>query len=264
MKVFSKEYSIKKDNINEIPKYINENNENNVEVKLYFENGYYNMKNLEIDTFDFNVDKNISFIGRPQGTRFDFGKERKGAMKIVFIEGKGHKLTIENIIFENYKSQDNLFALQITIFTIDFYIEINNCIFRNSITPYIAVVKNTPSTFKIFEHEHILINNCSFLNNNGPLTFVNQYYKDSSKDLIIRVKNSNFSTNNGIIHSSNSKVYFDNCYFSNIQRYNELFSTVFFASNESYNDLEIRNTVFENIDVNEPRPILENNRLNLM
>jgi len=80
--------------------------------------------------YDVSVNENISLIGRTNRTIFDFNNSKRSHFRFFFINRKEVKL--ENIIFENYSSTTVDSVVYVSSRTYDFYIEFNNCTFRNS------------------------------------------------------------------------------------------------------------------------------------
>jgi len=151
-----KQITINKNNFKQLRDILKDKVEDTI---LYFEDEYYNMKYLGHDVVDFYLKSNISFIGRKEGTIFDFRNSRDGALRIQFYN-KGYDFTIENIIIENFKSDSGVFALQYLIYTVDFSVKIKNCTFRNNPFPLIAVVHSSP--IKLEGEDIISIENCNF------------------------------------------------------------------------------------------------------
>jgi len=156
-----KEYTV--NNITDFNQFITKvQHEQDSDVIIYFEDEYYDMSSLDFYIFEFPVNSNISFIGRKQGTIFNYNNDRKGVMKATFNNIKGKKFTIENIIFDNFFNDGGygVSYLIIESYTFDFYFVFNNCTFRNSKSPSLGITKYY-SNLSI-SHENVIFNNCNF------------------------------------------------------------------------------------------------------
>jgi len=129
---------------------------------IYFEDEYYDMSSLDFFVFEFTMNINISFIGRKQGTIFDYNNDKKSIIKTIFNNIKGKMFTIENIIFDNFFNDGGygVSYLIIESYTFDFYFVFNNCTFRNSKSPSLGIIKH--NSILSISHENIIFNNCNF------------------------------------------------------------------------------------------------------
>ena len=160
IKAYTMKYIINDKNFLQLPEIAKKQSEN-YDLIFYFEDEYYDMTNLDVYDIEFTVGSSVKFIGRKEGTIFDYKRYKKGDIKVNFSSGKELNFTIENIIFENFESVE-LKALQFVSKIDDFYFEINNCTFRNGYSHYISLIKED-TVKKIKENRiHAVINNCNF------------------------------------------------------------------------------------------------------
>ncbi|OUM69524.1 hypothetical protein PIROE2DRAFT_2622 [Piromyces sp. E2] len=247
------------------------------ELILYFDDDYYILSNFEYRV-DIIILSNISFIGNKNGTIFDYGNDRRGEFYFTFIEEKGHKVKFENIIFSNYITTNTVYYGYPVIYIYSksylFFVEINNCTFQycthNLIYfDYDVIFNKQPVT-----NEILTITNSKFYNNTERILSVINH-SDKKESVKIKMKGCTFYNNRGLFFGHFVKMIIENCYFSKMDRDSNinLVMGVFFSTGQMpnllykiamfNNDLTIRNSIFENIDVKSDHPLIVTKGLNL-
>ncbi|KAG4085267.1 hypothetical protein H8356DRAFT_1298496 [Neocallimastix lanati (nom. inval.)] len=197
---------------------------------------------------DYSIDvmvlSNITLIGNEKGTEFDYKNGYRGAFSFTCLIGKGETIKFKNIIFKNYLAQNKVYGLKITSTSHNFF-----AIMDNYVKP------------------QVLFNKCKFLNNHGKIIETyrpSEYsYPNIYKSSIVQIKDSIFINNYGVLYSHQSKFILDNCYISELQvdTNEEEDPVVFFFSKFTVNFLDIKNSIFENINVKGPNFIIESDFL---
>ncbi|ORX56014.1 hypothetical protein BCR36DRAFT_395760 [Piromyces finnis] len=259
--VYSKEYIIRNENFPSLRNILN-NYQSDNELILRFVDSYYNMESLNDFSLEVTLTTNISLIGNENRTIFDYRKKNKGVF--IFSIDNAHHIKMENIIFENYSCQGFVFGIRMNINSPNFKLTINNCTFRNN--DHSMFIFEFLYSQLVQEKIHVSFNNCSFYKNVGRLieTFHNEehQYIEIYNSAVVKINNCNFTDNYGIFYSHNSKFIIENSYFSGIQRdINN--SVVFYLSQSSMNHLIIKNSIFENINVNGPYPLIKSDHITL-
>jgi len=155
-----KEYTIKNDTLFiQLPEIIERVLDN--DVIIYFEDEYYEMlSSIDIFSFDVEMTKNVTFVGREGGTVFHYNEDKQGSIKVFFKSEKGKKFTIKNIIFDNFIENFGVSAINVFSYVSEFFVEIINCTFRNNLSPSIRIRKHYSKA--LMNTENVLIDNCKF------------------------------------------------------------------------------------------------------
>ncbi|ORX56027.1 hypothetical protein BCR36DRAFT_280853 [Piromyces finnis] len=223
------------------------NNNQDEELIINFVDDYYNMTLIEAFSIDISLINNVSLIGNINGTVFDYNHQgRKGPFK--FSTEYNYSLTFENIIFTNFNQELESFVyiLAITSKTEQFHVYINNCSFKNN--NYDLILLNFTSSKKIKVDPQIQFNNTEFINNKRKIIHVYHNYLTLSYSQLydnaaIKFKNTRFIKNRGLFQSHFSKFIFENL-------------GALFSSNSEMDKLIFINTIFENINVESPQPLI--------
>ncbi|OUM68069.1 hypothetical protein PIROE2DRAFT_4353 [Piromyces sp. E2] len=181
------------------------------ELILNFVDTYYNMELLNVYTLDVTMISNISLIGNINGTIFDYGKKYKGTFQIII--NKENTLKIQNIIFENFYTQDVVHCIKINAKVPNFKIIISNCTLRNNDHSFFAFDLDYPQ--QVENDFHILFSNCNFYKNIGRIIETHHHeeykYVDIYNSAVLKLNHCNFTDNHGVLYSHNSKFIVENC-----------------------------------------------------
>ncbi|OUM63858.1 hypothetical protein PIROE2DRAFT_9527 [Piromyces sp. E2] len=243
----------------------NNQNNNNNELILEFVDDYYDMlifKRNNIYNIEAAIQSPVIFRGNSKGTVFDYNNDYYGNIDINFDEKKGTLVRYENIIFKNYNpsSQHRVGIATVISHNDDFHLQFYNCTFINIIVNTLVVHINPTNMY--FVEPQILFDKCNFYNNTDIAISVvheNIYLKNISdiyKYFTIKFSFCKFIDNDFYFEYYNNGYIFDNCYFSNpinnIQY--QLFLPL--AKSKNGNILKITNSVFENIYIKSPYPLI--------
>ncbi|OUM68730.1 hypothetical protein PIROE2DRAFT_3415 [Piromyces sp. E2] len=204
--------------------------QNEGELILKFENASYNMKDLEYAT-EFNVETNITFSGNKDGTIFDYNNFKRGKFYISFStkNNNNNKIIVkfENIIFRNYSGGDNYRTkdLYMILITLKIRIDIN-----------------------------IVFENCTFSNNSQDLINFNNF--NVSKVYVIKFEECKFIDNRGLFYSKHIHFIFES--YSD-ERNKSVFLTSYYGNDV----ITINNSVFEDIYIKYPVPLLDINNIKI-
>ncbi|OUM62442.1 hypothetical protein PIROE2DRAFT_11292, partial [Piromyces sp. E2] len=143
--VYSNEYIINDKNFKNLPNILKEIQGNNKNI-LFFEEGYYDISEIDNPSIGLSPLEDISLIGRENGTIFDF-KNTPSSIDINYING--------------------VYALQVHPETYDFYLDIINCTFRNSKVPLLSFMTKNLKIDKnddknLLNDVAVLFDNCQF------------------------------------------------------------------------------------------------------
>jgi len=110
------------------------NTKNDENIILKFDEKYYDLSKFPYEVINIPVTSNITFLGRFDGTVFDFKKNDNGMMKFSNLKDNGNIVKFENIIFKNFGQELNS---DINIFSFNSdtdrnYLKIKNCTFINN------------------------------------------------------------------------------------------------------------------------------------
>ncbi len=140
----------------------NQNDKNGLIIK--FEDMEYDMTKIGYG-FDITVYNDITFIGNNEGIVFDYKNQKKGLFDFTFTNGN-FTLKIENIIFKNAGNmEDNVSTIFVKLLddrnSKNSRIIINNCTFQNNNIPILDLHSNFNQN-EIFK-TIFLFNHCNFL-----------------------------------------------------------------------------------------------------
>ena len=123
---------------------------------------YYDLSMVLFNTASLTILSNTYIIGNPNGTVFDFQYDKHGSAKFNFSKTKGQKLKIENIIFTNFYEPivAESYMLSISSQFDNFYMEFNNCTFKNIYQNILKIVINSNKPTQ--EEPSIIIMNTKF------------------------------------------------------------------------------------------------------
>jgi len=165
---FQKEFIIKNDtNLDKLQTIVNDNQSNDDELVLRFVDPFYNMRSLEY-SIEFTVLSNITFIGNPNGTIFNYNNYNRGTFKFTFSQKNYDKtLKMENIIFEEFahKNNNNMYNKDYHIINVvshffEFRFIIQNCTFRNNKLNILSVSVAKNNSY--YNDTSVYINQCNF------------------------------------------------------------------------------------------------------
>ncbi|OUM67535.1 hypothetical protein PIROE2DRAFT_4938, partial [Piromyces sp. E2] len=203
----------------------------------------------------FNIDiaimTNIKIIGNNNGTVLDFNNKFNGLFTFRIIQNKGETIIIENIVYINLLEENK-----------PRYGNNHGSIFRTEVNCDKSLRTNSTS---------IVFNDCNFYDNTVKLVHlyhINYKEVENYECSAITFKNCNFINNRGLFYSYNSQFYFDNCYISKVEKYSEPVSvsethdSSFYAQN-GRDYVNIKNSIFENINIKKVYPLIEGVELKL-
>ncbi|ORX42810.1 hypothetical protein BCR36DRAFT_361777 [Piromyces finnis] len=233
-----------------LKKIINDNQ--NEELILNFVDSYYDMS-IHDYVVEVTILENTIIRGNINGTLFDYNGQRRCSMIFLISNiNKGKTVIIENIIFENYIPKDynnNNQILQIkSESSINYYFKFNNCTFRNNNQDILSV--NIEENKNIFDDFSVEFNHCNFLNNSQKILKLYNHGRFSEKDpylkyIKVKMKNCTFINNRGLFYIIKSSL--------SIEKY---INNVFIFSIDKYGYIDIKESVFENINVKSNYPLI--------
>ncbi|OUM60237.1 hypothetical protein PIROE2DRAFT_14053 [Piromyces sp. E2] len=236
--VFGIEIEITYDNNFQNINKIIANNQDDSNLILKFTDKYYDFSKLNDFSIDIPQRTNISFIGIKSRTRFDFNNDKRGSFVIV-------------------NSQYDI---------INYAMIFKNCIFRyNELWLFGLEIKCSKNDYPT---PNLYFENCDFQDNKEILirSNINKDYvfTEENKCLKIKIKSCNFNNNRGLFQTENSLLNIENCTFTGIQKdsFDEITSS-FFYSDKNHQHLIIKDSIFYNIYVNSPYPLIHTNDIKL-
>ncbi len=138
------------------------NRETQDELKLIFNEEYYNIATLSNN--DFSVQKNLVFYSE-KGTTFDFQNTYTSAFVFNFkSDSSCVKIKFYNITFYNFNDEDSSISLNLFYIPVNhnkFKIEFNNCKFIQNKGLLLNFIYN--STKAIQSTPQVILNDCSFM-----------------------------------------------------------------------------------------------------
>ncbi|OUM57021.1 hypothetical protein PIROE2DRAFT_18125 [Piromyces sp. E2] len=199
---------------------------------------------LQPFTIEIAILTNLKIIGNINGTVFDYKNKNNGVFNVRFTQNKA--------TFDNFNFIFNKCTFQYN----------HGCIFRTELNCYKS--SRTDSTSIVF-------NDCNFYDNTVKLVHAyhrNDMVAENFDCSTISFKNCNFINNYGLFYSFNSQIYFDNCYISKLDKYSDItmnnstIESTFYAQN-GYDYVNIKNSIFENINIKGSMPLIEGINLKL-
>ncbi|OUM62832.1 hypothetical protein PIROE2DRAFT_10749 [Piromyces sp. E2] len=258
IKILAKEFIIR-NNEDDFDVIKNINDVVNNEIVFNFVDEYYNITYSD-SRYEITVNSNITFKGNKNGSIFDYLYENNRALFFLVDNANSKKYTIkfENIIFRNYNEDLNLSGMQlirVKSISDNFYLHFDNCTFQNN---YYSVVRVDLTCLKPSHTDpSIVFDNCSFFNNTNKV--ISARKKEEKDDrginelndcLQINIKNSNFEDNKGLFYINNGKLTIDN-----YKSFEEERGALYYSETSS-NELNIKNSWFENIHVKSIIPLI--------
>jgi len=164
--IFTKEFIVNNNfnGINNIWTIIKNNQFENEDLMFIFNEDYYDMSLNKEFTNEFNIISNISFIGKINGTIFDYNRFKKGTIHFMLNEFKRITIKFENIIFQNFYIEDyyssEVFLIYLKSNHNNFNIIFNNCSFINNDQSLLSL--NMECVYRTTENPTYIFNNCNF------------------------------------------------------------------------------------------------------
>lgn len=132
----------------------------NDDIILNFEDSYYDMTILSTYSVEVTLNVNLSIIGNKNGTVFDYKNGRRGPMIFNILTSKKETIKIENIIFKNFSSENNIYTLKVGGITDNFEVYINNCDIINNNYRFLNI--DITCTYQNQIEPQFVISNCNF------------------------------------------------------------------------------------------------------
>ncbi|KAL6588586.1 hypothetical protein U3516DRAFT_862780, partial [Neocallimastix sp. 'constans'] len=266
IKAYSKEIIIrnKSENFNNIIEVINSNQiDDKLIVRLV--DSYYDMSVLNYN-IEFSIITDVIIIGNENITTLDYGYDRRGQIRFNYSSNKFETVRLENLRFQHYSTNHEFIqgAQIIYIFstTNKFRFDMENCIFSDNL--YRLIQYDIISTSQSQSYIQSSISNCTFKNNQERLfriahneNKINEANDDYNK-LIIKMNNCTFINNKSLFYPESSSLYFENCYFNNIEKDSDANTQiVLYYSTKLSKLLSFKNCFFENIKIQSKIPLID-------
>ncbi|ORX79748.1 hypothetical protein BCR32DRAFT_269275 [Anaeromyces robustus] len=256
--VKAKEYSINitNDDINNLDYIINQKQQTNKDLVLYF-----NEKEYDFSTssgLNINIRTNVTFINTKRTKiTFNFGNKNQNNIRINFFEKTGI-LKIINIKFQNFKPNDpNVYLLKSSASNDNYQLIFEKCAFENISN---NIFKSQYRCSKVTQNEpQVIFNNCRFTKINhrilSTLNEIDNSEEETSLCNKINFENCNFNNNNDLMLIHRGTININNCHFTNTSSSTGE-SAAFIESRTINNQIIISNTIFESSEVTHNVPYM--------
>ncbi|ORX37499.1 hypothetical protein BCR36DRAFT_405730 [Piromyces finnis] len=210
---------------------------------------------------EINVNVNITFVGSKNGTMLDYSNVLCKRW-LFFYDEKGETVQFRNIIFNSYFTENTYTPLitATSYYNNNLYMKFDNCTFQNH--NYYIFEFDVSCTYTKHLDPSFVFTNCNFYNNTEKIVnAINNHdkvvYPTLYECLMIKWDHCNFINNNSLFYIDHTKLLFNECYFSGMQKDTDEYNPAIFINSDSgYDFVEIKNSKFEDIHANSLYPLI--------